>query len=38
MYLMQSIFVQSLLCDNLPEGAFNMLVRLTQPNQNVFEW
>ena len=38
MYLMQSISVQSLLCCYLPEGAFNMLVRLAQPSQNVFEW
>ena len=37
MYLMQSILVQSLLCCNLPEGAFYMLVRLAQPSQNVFE-
>ena len=29
--------VQSLLCCNLPEGAFYMLVRLAQPSQNVFE-
>ena len=37
MYLKQSIFVQSLLCHNLPEGAFNILVRLALPRQNVFE-
>ena len=37
MYLMQSILVQSLLCCNLPEGAFYMLVRLAQPSRNVFE-
>ena len=37
MYLMQSILVQSLLCCNLPEGAFNMLIRLAQPSQNVSE-
>ena len=36
MYLMQSVLVQSLLCSNLPEGAFYMLVTLTQPSQNVF--
>ena len=35
MYLMQSIFVQNLLCRNLPEGAYNVLVRLVQPSQNV---
>ena len=29
--------VQSLLCCNLPEGTFYMLVRLAQPSQNVFE-
>ena len=29
--------VQSLLCCNLPEGAFYMLVGLAQPSQNVFE-
>ena len=28
-------FVQSLPCHNLSEGAFNMLVRLAQPSQNV---
>ena len=37
MYLMQSILVESLLCCNLPEGAFYMLVRLAQPSRNVFE-
>ena len=37
MRLMQSILVQSLLCRNLPEGTFNMLVRLAQPSRNVFE-
>ena len=36
MYLMQSVLVQSLLCSNLPEGAFYMLVTLAQPSQNVF--
>ena len=36
MYLMQNILVQSLLCSNLPEGAFYMLVTLAQPSQNVF--
>ena len=35
MYLMQSILVESLLCCNLPEGAFYMLVRLAQPSRNV---
>ena len=35
--MMQLILVQSLLCCNLPEGAFNMLVRLAQPSRNVFE-
>ena len=34
MYLVQSILVQSLLCCNLPKGAFNMLVRLAQPSRN----
>ena len=38
MHLMLSIMVQSLLCRNLPEGAFNMLVRLAQPSQNVLEY
>ena len=37
MYLMQSILVQSLLCSNLTEGAFYMLVTLAKPSQNVFE-
>ena len=32
MYLMQSVLVQSLLCSNLPEGAFYMLVTLAQPS------
>ena len=36
MYLMQSVLVQSLLCSNLPEGAFYMLVTLAPPSQNVF--
>ena len=37
MYLMKSILVQSLLYSNLTEGAFDMLVTLAQPSQNVFE-
>ena len=36
MYLMQSVLVQSLLCSNLPEGSFYMLVTLAQPSRNIF--
>ena len=32
-----NILLQSLLCSNLPEGAFYMLVTLAQPSRNVFE-
>ena len=35
--LMQTTLAQSLLCRNLPEDAFNMLVRLAQPSRSVFE-
>ena len=36
MYFMQSVLVQSLLCSNLPEGAFYMLLTLAQPSQTAF--